>query len=135
LITPGEHHQFDASGMVRGSVTPGQLRAVGDTFTMEMTYGSGHDAEHYRTDNVVTRLEPLRCVEWAVAPAGGEPLGWRWRYELRPFGSGGTEVTLVYDWAGTPVENVRRFGVPLFTEADLAASLGLLAATVADEAH
>ena len=127
LATPSEHHRFDASGMVGRAVTSGRMSTAGDAFTMEMTYTDSGQTEHYRTDNVVTALEEGRLIEWAVAAAGGEPLGWRWRYELEPRTPDRTAVRLTYDWTGTSEENKRRYGVPLFTEADLAASLALLA--------
>jgi len=130
LVTPSEHHRFDASNMVGRAVTVGPVSRVGDVFTMEMAYSDSSGTEHYRTDNVVTALDQGRCVEWAVAPAGEEPLGWRWRYELKPCGADRTEVTLTYDWTGTPAPNLLRFGVPLFDEAELAASLDLLADTI-----
>lgn len=132
LATPAQHHRFDASNMVGRAVTPGHLRTVGDVFTMEMTYRTGGETEHYRTDNIVTALDEGRRVEWAVGPAGEKPLGWRWRYDLESSDRGRTIVTLTYDWTGTSAENMRRFGVPLFDEAELAASLALLAETVLD---
>jgi len=127
VTSPGEHHRFDASAMVGEAVTPGRLTRVGDIFTMEMSYRDGAEVERYRTDNHVTVLDERRCVEWAVAPHGKPLLGWRWRYELAPVGPARTRVTLIYDWAGTPKENLRRFGVPLLTEAQLAISLSMLA--------
>lgn len=127
VATPGEHHRFDASTMVGQAITPQRLAKVGDIFTMEMTYRDDNQIEHYRTDNHVTVLDEPRCVEWAVAPRGEEPLGWHWRYELDQRGTANTCVTLTYDWADTPKKNMRRFGVPLFTEDELQASLAMLA--------
>ncbi|MGH3447344.1 MAG: hypothetical protein ACRDP4_06945 [Nocardioidaceae bacterium] len=130
LVTPSEHHRLDASAMVGDTVISKRLTSVGDVFTMEMTYRSGAHVEHYRTDNHVTALDEGRCVEWAVAPHGEAPLGWRWRYELEPRGPHKTEVALVYDWTGTPEENMVRYGVPLFDESQLVASLARLAEAV-----
>jgi uncharacterized protein YndB with AHSA1/START domain len=132
LATPDEHHRFDGSDMVGESLTPGKLTRVGDVFTMEMLYVSPELTERYRTDNHVTVLEAPRCVEWAVAPAGKELLGWTWRYELEPSGPSSTLVTLTNDWSGTPERTMRLFGVPLVSQAQLAASLELLAAAVED---
>ncbi|WP_299053169.1 hypothetical protein [uncultured Nocardioides sp.] len=39
-------------------------------------------------------------------------------------------VVLTYDWSGTPEANMLRFGVPLFDERQMAASLALLAGVV-----
>lgn len=94
---------------------------------MEMTYRDDNQTEHYRTDNHVTVFDEPRCVEWAVAPRGEAPLGWHWRYELDRRGTAKTFVTLTYDWTGTSKKNMRRFGVPLFTEDELQASLAMLA--------
>lgn len=134
VATPDEHRRFDASAMVGPTVkvspTPGRLTSVGDVFTMEMVYRAGDFTEHYQVDNHVTVLDAPRCLEWAVAPAGKELLGWRWRYELEPAGPDRTRVRLIFDWAGTPEQNIRRFGVPLLTEDQLAESLSLLAAAL-----
>ena len=35
---------------------------------------------------------------WKTAPAGTEPPGWEWLWELRAEGSDATTVTLTYDW-------------------------------------
>ncbi|HOA87965.1 SRPBCC family protein [Propioniciclava tarda] len=124
---PEHHTDFDASGMVGRAVTPGPIRNVGDVFTMEMTYTDAAGREtRYRTDNHVTAFEPGRLVEWAVAPAGGELLGWRWRYAFHADGDAATVVTETYDWAGTSEQNRRDYGVPAFKKADLEASLALL---------
>lgn len=132
LVSPGEHHRFDASTMVGDAVTPARLGSVGEVFTMEMTYTGGGETEHYRTDNHVTALEDEHLVEWEVAPHGEQPLGWRWRYELEPGGPARTWVALTYDWSGTPEENLRRYGVPLFDKDELAASLARLATAAED---
>ena len=118
--------------MVGATVTPGPITAVGDVFTMDMVYRAGDFTEHYQVDNHVTVLEAPHCVEWAVAPAGKELLGWRWRYEFEPAGPSRTRVRLIFDWAGTPEQNIRRFGVPLLSEDQLADSLELLAAALGD---
>lgn len=132
VATPAEHHRFDASGMVGRPVRPTRVTRAGEIFTMEMTYRGDAAIEEYRTDNHVTAFEEGCVVEWAVAPAGGEPLGWRWRYEFAAVGPSRTIVTLTYDWTGTPDANVRRFGVPLFDEDQLADSLRMLAAAAAE---
>ena len=130
LATPEQHRRFDGSDMVGKSLTPGKLTKVGDVFTMEMYYSSPELKQNYVTDNHVTVLESLRCVEWAVAPAGKELLGWTWRYELEASGPASTRVTLIHDWSGTPEPTIRRFSVPLVSREQLAGSLELLAAAV-----
>ena len=132
LATPEQHRRFDGSDMVGESLTPGKLTKVGDIFTMEMLYVSPDLTQQYRTDNHVTVLDAPRCVEWAVAPAGKELLGWTWRYELEPSGPSSTRVTLIHDWSDTPEHTIKRFSVPLVSQEQLAASLDLLAAAVED---
>lgn len=129
VARPEHHVDFDASGMVGETLTPGRLTRPGQVFTMEMTYTAADGSQtHYRTDNHLTRLEEGRLIEWAVAPEGGDLLGWRWRYEFQTEGAGDkvTLVTETYDWAGTPEQTVRDYGVPAFKKLDLEASLALL---------
>jgi hypothetical protein len=124
---PEHHADFDASGMVGATLTPAPLRAVGDVFTMEMTYTAPDGTPtHYRTDNYVTRFVHGRVLEWAVARQGGDILGWRWRYEFAPEGDAVTVVTETYDWSGTSAANREAYGVPAFKKMDLEASLALL---------
>lgn len=127
VADPTLHRHFDAAGMVGGCATA-VPRAVGDVFTMEMTYASGGCVEHYQSDNHLTRYEPGRAIAWATATRGGVPLGWTWCYELaeEPGDPNRTRVRLTYDWTDTPEENVHRFGVPLTDERGLAQSLELL---------
>lgn len=127
LANPAQHRHIDASDTVGSAVTSSPLTAAGQIFTMEMTYDYDNKTEHYRTENHVTRFEPPRVMEWAVAPAGDEVLGWRWRYEVTPEGENRSTVTRVYDWTGTPEANMSRYGVPAFNECDLASSLDGLA--------
>lgn len=129
LSDPSQHHRFDASTMVGQTVTPIRPTAIGDVFTMEMTYQDENFLEHYRTDNYITDLVTDRLIEWEVAPHGRPRLGWRWRYELRRNGPA-THTSLIYDWSRTPSENLKRYGVPAFDHDDLADSLALLAAAM-----
>lgn len=127
LARPERHHEFDASGMVGRTRTPGPLGSTGDVFTMEMTWTGNDVTEEYLTDNLVTVLAADEQIGWRTAPAGLPPLGWEWRYLLKPVDVGTTRVTLTYDWTGTFAENVDRYGVPAFSESELANSLELLA--------
>jgi hypothetical protein len=76
------------------------------------------------TDHV-RALESGRTIAWATATHGGTPLGWVWRYDIRP-AAHGAAVTLTYDWTDTPPDNISRFGVPLADTDSLARSLKLL---------
>lgn len=127
LARPERHHEFDASGMVGETRTPGPLEAQGDVFTMEMTWTGNDVKEEYLTDNLVSMFAADEQLGWRTGPAGLPPLGWEWRYLLEPIDGGKTRVTLTYDWTGTSDENLDRYGVPAFTESELATSLELLA--------
>jgi Polyketide cyclase / dehydrase and lipid transport len=126
LTDPARHSEFDATGMVGLPATSARLTHVGQIFVMNMTYREGDYIEHYQSDNHVCALEPGRAIAWATATHRGAPLGWLWRYDVKPVAEGAA-VTLTYDWTGTPPENVRRFGVPLADADGLARSLQLLA--------
>jgi uncharacterized protein YndB with AHSA1/START domain len=125
LTDPARHCEFDATGMVGLPATSARLTHVGQIFVMNMTYRKGDYIEHYQSDNHVCALEPGRAIAWATATHGGAPLGWFWRYDVKPVADG-ADVTLTYDWASTPPENVKRFGVPLVDADGLAQSLRLL---------
>ena len=68
-----------------------------------------------------------RLLAWRTAPAGTEPPGWQWVWQLEPQGPGSTEVKLTYDWSqvtdrallailenfqGTVPEVLHRYGAP-----------------------
>jgi hypothetical protein len=135
IADPARHHDIDASDTVGETETPGRLVGAGQVFTMRMTYRwDDGRVDHYRTDNRVTLFVPDRMLEWSVAPHGGDPLGWRWRYDVLDAHDGATRVLLTYDWSGAPEENIARYGVPLFDADQLGASLDRLAAAVASGA-
>lgn len=126
---PENHSDFDASDTVGACVNPGRIPGVGHVFTMEMAWtNEDGSVDRYRTDNLVTRFAEGRVIEWAVAPAGERPLGWRWRYEFEPEGGdgGSTRVTETYDWTDADAETRQSYGVPAFARMDLESSLALL---------
>lgn len=125
LTDPAKHTEFDATGMVGPPDSPAKLTSLGQVFVMNMTYRDGDHVEHYQTDNHVVTFDPPHAVAWAPAAHDGEPLGWLWRYDVEP-AADGAAVTLTYDWAGAPPENIKRFGVPLTDTDGLARSLQLL---------
>lgn len=100
LTDPARHCEFDATGMVGIPATSAGLTHVGQIFVMNMTYRKGDYIEHYQSDNHVCALEPGRAIGWATATHGGAPLGWFWRYDVKPVADG-ADVTLTYDWAST----------------------------------
>jgi hypothetical protein len=89
----------------------------------------------YVTYNLVNVFEEDRAIGWMPGvfdDAGNHsPGGWSWRYDLAP-NSGGTDVTLTYDWSGTPQSFRDRVGeMPIFGEDYLVASLAALERSVA----
>ncbi len=94
---------------------------------MEMTWTGEEVKEEYLTDNLVSVFAADEQIGWRTGPAGQPALGWEWRYLLEPIDAGRTRVTLTYDWTGTSEENLDRYGVPAFSESELANSLELLA--------
>ena len=89
---------------------------------------------HYVVHNLVTAFERDRTIEWLPGNVNGngghQAGGWSWRYDLAPVGEG-TDVTLTYDWSGTPQALRERLpGLPPFGPDFLDRSLSTLADTV-----
>ena len=100
LTNPERHAELDGSGFVRSDEKTDRIQAVGDVFTMNMHHESqGGD---YQRENHVVAFVPNKVVGWKTAPAGTEPPGWEWLWELQDQGSDATEVTLSYDWSAVP---------------------------------
>lgn len=96
LSNPERHQELDASGFIQGVVKGDRISGVGDTFTMDMA--GDHMGGEYRTDNHVVGYDPNRLLAWQTAPAGTEPPGWQWVWELESQGSDETLVRHSYDW-------------------------------------
>ena len=127
LRRPEHHSDVDASNVVGPTPNPGPVHRVGDVFGLEMTWrGEAGETERYLTDNVVTAYEFNRVLEWEVGPAGGAPIGWRWRYDLHPQSDWETTVTYSQDWSRASQADRDRFGLPAFSRRELEASLTLL---------
>ena len=135
LTLPARHHEFDGSGTVRAADDTERVTASGQKFVMNM-----HREEmggDYRTHNFVTAYDENKMIGWQPAPEAADgsapeaPLGWEWRYELKPQGSDSTEVSLTYDWSDvTDQKLLEQVGFPAIPEKDLEESLNLLAAAV-----
>jgi len=83
----------------------------------------------YQTDNTVTGFDENKMIAWKTAPAGNEPPGWEWTYELTPTGPDATDVALTYDWSQvTDQQLLQKITFPLVTERQLDESLAHLAA-------
>ena len=128
LSNPQRHAELDGSGFVLGDDKSDRITANGQVFRMNMT--GPHMGGDYQTDNTVTGFDPQHLIAWKTAPAGEEPPGWEWVWELQAQGSDSTDVTLTYDWAKVPAAVLEKISFPLVTEGQLADSLGNLAAAV-----
>ncbi|TWD15951.1 SRPBCC family protein [Marihabitans asiaticum] len=129
LTNPEKHAQLDGSGFVRSVDQADRIQSVGQVFTMNME--GDHMGGEYQTDNHVTAYAENKMVGWQTAPAGTEPKGWEWLWELEPEGSDSTVVTLTYDWDKVTDEAIlRKVSFPLVSESQLEESLNNLAAAV-----
>lgn len=133
LVDPSRHQNTEPTDWVRDAVdTTTPITAAGQIFAMNMFLDrAGGD---YVTYNLVNTFDEDRAIGWmpgVLDDAGNHsPGGWFWRYDLVP-NAGGTDVTLTYDWSGTPQEFRDRVGgMPIFSEDYLAGSLAALERSV-----
>jgi hypothetical protein len=126
LSNPHRHQEIDGSGFVRGLDQGDRITRVGQKFTMNMT--GDHMGGEYQTDNIISGFDPDKLIAWKTAPAGTEPPGWEWLWELKPEGSDSTVATLTYDWSKvTDPDLLSKISFPLVSESALEDSLGKLA--------
>ncbi len=129
LTLPSNHVKIDGSGFVRSDNHADRIQKTGTKFVMNME-GDHMDGE-YQTDNWVSAYAENQMIGWKTAPAGQEPPGWEWLWELKADGADATEVTLTYDWSKVTDQKLRdKLHFPLVPEEDLEASLGNLASVV-----
>lgn len=134
LTLPANHAQIDGSGFVRSESKTDRITAVGQVFTMNMS--GEHMGGDYQTDNHVNAYLHNKMVGWQTAPAGTEPKGWEWLWELEPDGPGATTVTLTYDWSKvTDKQLLQKVSFPLVKKHQLEESLEHLAAMVPGTGH
>ncbi|GAA1481724.1 SRPBCC family protein [Gordonia sinesedis] len=130
LTNPKRHADLDGSGFVRSDENGERIQQVGDTFTMNME--GPHMGGEYKTDNRVTGYAKDKLVAWQTAPAGTEPPGWEWVWELDAQGPDSTLVRHTYDWSKvTDTDLLQKVGFPLVSDKQLEDTLGRLAAQVA----
>ncbi|WP_139978098.1 SRPBCC family protein [Nocardioides litoris] len=130
LSNPARHAELDGSGFVVSDDRTDRITGTGQTFRMNMT--GDHMGGDYQTDNTVTGYDANKLLAWQTAPAGTEPPGWEWVWELEADGSDATTVTLTYDWAKvTDPDILSKVSFPLVTQQQLDDSLGNLASAVA----
>lgn len=129
LSNPENHAAIDNSGFVVSDEKTDRITGSGQVFRMNMT--GDHMGGDYQSDNHVTGYDKNHLLAWQTAPAGTEPPGWEWTWELTPQGPDSTDVSLTYDWSKVTDEALlQKIGFPLVTRDQLEASLGNLAAAV-----
>lgn len=108
ITEPRQHVEIDGSGMLMAT-TNEQLRAVGDTFDMDMDREPLGDLPmgKYKVRNTVTKLEPDVALEWNVGGVDQPPFGHVFGYELLAAGPSSTDVTLYCDWTGVRASSIR----------------------------
>ncbi|WP_102145425.1 SRPBCC family protein [Mycobacterium hubeiense] len=132
LADPTRHKDTEPGDWVRDAVDTEPITGTGQIFAVNMflEFAGGHYVMH----NLVNVFEKDRAIGWLpgqLDDAGNhDPGGWSWRYDLAPNGDG-TEVTLTYDWTGTPQSFRDEIGgMPPFPEQFLVESLEALARSV-----
>ena len=127
LSNPERHPDLDGSGFVRSVDHADRIQQVGEVFTMNMS--GPHMGGDYQTDNHVTGYAKDKLLAWQTAPAGTEPPGWEWLWELESQGPSTTLVRHTYDWSKvTDKDLLEKVKFPLVTEDQLEDTLGSLAA-------
>lgn len=129
LSNPHRHPELDGSGFVKSLDRGDRIEKSGQQFRMNMD--GPHMGGEYQTDNVVTGFDENHLLAWRTAPAGQEPPGWEWVWELKSTGSDSTEATVTYDWSAvTDTALLKKLSFPLVPQEALETSLGNLAAAV-----
>ena len=128
LADPARHCDTEPGDWVRDPRDTTRITGAGQMFGMNMYLEQA--GGHYVTENLVNVFDTDRAIGWmpGIVDDNGnhQPGGWSWRYDLSPNGDG-TDVTLTYDWSGTPQAFRDQFGsMPLFPEDYIAASLAAL---------
>lgn len=127
LSNSERHAETDDSGMVVSADQAERLKAVGDTFTMNMTKEDGD----YQTVNEVFAIQPDRIIGWKNVEntTAQVKVGAKWLYELEPIDADNTTVKLTYQ-RDELEENLLGM-TEKFNDDFLAKSLDKLAAAVA----
>ncbi|WP_313022818.1 SRPBCC family protein [Mobilicoccus sp.] len=129
ISNPARHREIDGSGQIVSDEKTDRITANGQVFTMNMN--APHMGGDYQTDNHVTGYDESRLLAWQTAPAGTEPKGWEWLYQLTPEGPNSTQVQLTYDWSKvTDKELLKKVRFPLIQEDALEDTLSRLASAV-----
>ena len=108
ITEPRQHVEIDGSGMLMAT-DDARLRAVGDTFDMDMDREPLGDLPmgKYKVRNTVTAFAQDSTLEWNVGGVDQPPFGHVYGYELKPAGPTSTDVTLYCDWTGVRASSIR----------------------------
>jgi hypothetical protein len=130
LCEPGGHVTIDSTGMLQ-SADGDPVRAVGDQFVVHMDRESLNDRPlgKYDVTVVITRFEPDTEIEWTISGTLQPPIMHLYGYRLAP-SENGTLVTTYYDWSQIAQQYRDMAIFPIIPEANLRATLGILARTV-----
>jgi hypothetical protein len=127
LSDPARHKDTEPGDWVRDAIDPQPITGTGQIFAINMFLPQA--GGHYVMHNLVSEFDKNRTIAWIpgqLDEAGKHnPGGWWWRYDLAPNGEN-TDVTLTYDWTGTPQSFRDQVGMPPFGKEFLAESLAAL---------
>ncbi|ART69044.1 ATPase [Mycobacterium dioxanotrophicus] len=127
LSDPARHKDTEPGDWVRDAIDPQPITGTGQIFAINMFLPQA--GGHYVMHNLVSEFDKNRTIAWIpgqLDEAGKHnPGGWWWRYDLAPNGEN-TDVTLTYDWTGTPQSFRDQVGMPPFDKEFLAESLAAL---------
>ncbi|TDT32732.1 hypothetical protein ACF3NT_01470 [Naumannella halotolerans] len=127
LSNPERHLELDGSGFIVSLEHGDRISEVGQVFTFNMS--GDHMGGDYKTDNHVSGYAKNKLLAWKTAPAGTEPPGWEWLWELEADGPDATTVRLTYDWSAVTDPKLTPL-FPLVSAEQLDDSLNKLAAAV-----
>jgi hypothetical protein len=115
LTDPQRHVDIDSSGMLLAAPNATPLRAVGDTFEIDMDREPLGDLPlgKYKVVNTVTSWIQDVEVAWTVVAPGKRSAGHVWGYHLEPVNDNETNVTNYYDWSAVSQEWRERFHWPV----------------------
>ncbi|MCW2524840.1 MAG: hypothetical protein JWO63_3175 [Frankiales bacterium] len=132
VASPQGHVDLDGSGMLLAAPNAQPLRAVGDSFVIDMDREPLGDVPmgKYSVLNIVTDIEADVRIEWSVAVVDRPRFGHVYGYRLEPVGDAETMVTNYCDWSGVPAEWRERVSWPVVPPAMLERSLDNLQAIV-----
>ena len=123
LQDPRQHPRIDGSGNVKASTSGPEKLVLGSEFGMDMKMGAP-----YKIGNTVVEFEQDRLIAWRHKGLH------RWRYELAPTSSGGTEVTETWDISRYPGPVALGFSAALGSKTQKAIEATLVKLKAAAEA-